>query len=211
MKTSRELMIDQTVTDYIKEMGYDNALPREAGIDKEGNYYFYLDGVITEDPDGNWDYDEYATGDVPYFKLHLNEHGEYEKVEKVCELNSQQSSLVRNDKRYLFGSGGVADLVEKYLPNPKREFEQVSSKFLAMVINEREPFGRFYKQVEGGNYVGVDNSEGEAWTEEFAHFKTLERWLTDGSFSYFSETDFEKYAELDSMSVNDNKIVDLEM
>lgn len=207
MKTSRDLMIEQAVADYIEEMNYDNALPREVGIDKEGNYYFYLSGIINEAPSGNWDYDDYATGDMPYYQLPLNNNGEYDKVQKVCEITSRQASLLSNDKRYLFGSGGVEDLVEKHIPC-KAEYEfdadsqEVSRKFLNMVIEQREPIGMFYTQIENGNYVGVDNLEGEAWTEEFVHFKTLERWMTDGSFSYFSETDMDKYALIDADADN---------
>lgn len=189
-------MVEQAVANYIGEVNYDNALPREVGIDKEGDYYFYLEGIITEDPDGNWDYDEYATGDMPYFKLPLNNNGEYDEIEKLCDITSSQSMILLNNKSYLFGSGGVEDLVEKYTFDA--EYEEVSHEFLKMVIEERDPTGMFYTQVENGNYVGVDNLKGEAWTEEFVHFKTLERWLTDGSFSYFTETDKEKYTELDS-------------
>lgn len=69
-----------------------------------------------------------------------------------------------------------------------------------MVISEREPIGKFYSGNKEAGYVAVDNSEGEAWTEEFVHLKTAQRWLSDSDFEYYTEIDKEKYAELDSES-----------
>lgn len=38
------------------------------------------------------------------------------------------------------------------------------------------PLGCFYLE-DGGKIIGVDNSDGHAWTEEFDDFESCERWL----------------------------------
>lgn len=38
------------------------------------------------------------------------------------------------------------------------------------------PLGRFYLE-DSGKIIGVDNSDGHAWTEEFDDFESCERWL----------------------------------
>ena len=76
------------------------------------------------------------------------------------------------------------------------EIKEVNNNFLNMVISERKPIGKFISKIKGG-YVAVDNSEGEAFTEEFVHLKTALRWLSDVDFEYYTEIDKQKYAELD--------------
>lgn len=39
-----------------------------------------------------------------------------------------------------------------------------------------EPLGRFYLEEEG-KFVGIDNSDGNAWTEEFPDKASCLRWL----------------------------------
>lgn len=39
-----------------------------------------------------------------------------------------------------------------------------------------EPLGLFYLQ-EGDKFVGIDNSDGNAWTEEFSDKESCLRWL----------------------------------
>lgn len=39
-----------------------------------------------------------------------------------------------------------------------------------------EPLGRFYLE-EDGKFVGIDNSDGNAWTEEFPDKASCLRWL----------------------------------
>jgi hypothetical protein len=46
------------------------------------------------------------------------------------------------------------------------------------IVMKRTPTGKFYT-VEGGLYVGIDNSHGEAWTEDFNNFRICVRWLAD--------------------------------
>lgn len=39
-----------------------------------------------------------------------------------------------------------------------------------------EPLGLFFLQ-EGDKFVGIDNSDGNAWTEEFPNKESCLRWL----------------------------------
>ncbi len=44
------------------------------------------------------------------------------------------------------------------------------------VIVTRYPLGRFYT-IEGKTYVGIDNIDGDAWTEGFRSLSSCKRWL----------------------------------
>ena len=45
------------------------------------------------------------------------------------------------------------------------------------IIDTREPLGKFY-MIEGKTIIAVDNSTGDAWTEEFKDFETFILWIT---------------------------------
>lgn len=46
------------------------------------------------------------------------------------------------------------------------------------VIREREPIGLFmFWDRDADLFIGVDNSEGDAWVEEFDSFKRCLEWL----------------------------------
>lgn len=104
----------------------------------------------------------------------------------------------------------VVDLVENCTPGYDREFEEISNRFLSIVISEREPIGKFYSGNKEEGYTAVHNSEGETWTEEFVHLKTAQRGLSDSYFEYNTEIDKEKYVELDGENEN-NKTLDFEI
>ena len=54
--------------------------------------------------------------------------------------------------------------------------KRVSPEYLGKVIDERIPCGRFLTK-ERRNWVAVDNSTGDAWTEEFSRKRQAIRWL----------------------------------
>ena len=57
------------------------------------------------------------------------------------------------------------------------------SPFLAeVVIKTRQPLGLFYVRQEG-TYIGIDNSAGHAWVEEFADLYSCKQWLRNPSMS----------------------------
>lgn len=44
------------------------------------------------------------------------------------------------------------------------------------IVETRVPRGLFYLE-DGDVIVGIDNSTGDAWVEEFSHYKLCENWL----------------------------------
>lgn len=53
---------------------------------------------------------------------------------------------------------------------------EVSSSDADVIIINREPRGLFFVR-EGGAYVGIDNSTGDAWVEEFNSLAACKKWL----------------------------------
>ena len=58
----------------------------------------------------------------------------------------------------------------------KLKIQCVSSEFLGQVIEHRIPSGLFLTK-EGRKWVAVDNTTGDAWTEEFSRKRQAVRWL----------------------------------
>ena len=48
------------------------------------------------------------------------------------------------------------------------------------IIYSRRPFGLFYL-IHDGVYIGIDNSNGHAWTEEFTNLRQCKHWLLNPS------------------------------
>jgi hypothetical protein len=48
------------------------------------------------------------------------------------------------------------------------------------IIYSRRPFGLFYL-IYNGIYVGIDNSTGHAWVEEFINLRQCKKWLLNPS------------------------------
>ena len=65
-------------------------------------------------------------------------------------------------------------------PIALQEITQETAKQLLSSCDEPggryEPLGLFYLQ-EGGKFVGTDNSDGNAWTEEFPDKESCLQWL----------------------------------
>ena len=58
----------------------------------------------------------------------------------------------------------------------KPKIQRVSSEILGRVIEHRTPSGLFLTK-EGHKWVVVDNTTGDAWTEEFSRKRQAVRWL----------------------------------
>ena len=56
------------------------------------------------------------------------------------------------------------------------KIQRVSSGVLGQVIEHRTPCGLFLTK-EGRKWVAVDNTTGDAWTEEFSRKRQAVRWL----------------------------------
>jgi hypothetical protein len=53
---------------------------------------------------------------------------------------------------------------------------KVEPDMLRQVIDTRQPLGLFYALADG-TYTGVDNRDGNAWTEAFPDLRHCKRWL----------------------------------
>ena len=56
------------------------------------------------------------------------------------------------------------------------EVKKVNTGTLNSIIETRQPSGLFYAQ-DNGTYIAVDNSTGDAWTEEFSNHDDCTQWL----------------------------------
>ncbi|MBW8347931.1 hypothetical protein K0H71_00550 [Bacillus sp. IITD106] len=57
--------------------------------------------------------------------------------------------------------------------NPMEISQQESSK----IIDKRNPLGLFYVKENDGTFTGIDNSDGNAWVEEFEKLDVCLAWL----------------------------------
>ncbi|MCL1810515.1 MAG: hypothetical protein FWG42_12230 [Clostridiales bacterium] len=60
----------------------------------------------------------------------------------------------------------------------RAKIRKVSKEQADRIIDTRQPVGLFYSRVNKG-YIGIDNSNGYAWTEEFSSLRKCRRWLSD--------------------------------
>ena len=58
--------------------------------------------------------------------------------------------------------------------------EKIAPSHAECIIHARKPLGLFYLQSDG-IYVGIDNTTGEAWTEEFPNLRQCKRLLLNPS------------------------------
>jgi hypothetical protein len=55
--------------------------------------------------------------------------------------------------------------------------KKIAKEEAAKVIGTRKPLGKFYL-TQGRTIVAIDNTTGDAWTEEFKSFETFYHWIT---------------------------------
>jgi len=60
-----------------------------------------------------------------------------------------------------------------------KDIEKVTLTALQRIIETRQPRGWYYTKEARRCYVGVDNSTGDAWTEEFRSRRQCLCWLRD--------------------------------
>lgn len=66
--------------------------------------------------------------------------------------------------------------------NRVTEIKEITSEQASIVIDTREPLGLYYL-LEDGGYIGIDNSTGDACTEEFPNLHQCKKWLINPSLS----------------------------
>ena len=57
---------------------------------------------------------------------------------------------------------------------------EINSKQFQLLIEKRKPLGKFFLK-ENRIYIGIDNTRGEAFTEEFQSIAALKLWFDGGS------------------------------
>lgn len=70
--------------------------------------------------------------------------------------------------------------------------QQITQSEASEIIRTYEPIGLYYL-LDGDTYVGIDNSTGHAWTEEFDTFEKCKAWLEGDDGSTFKEIQSEVY------------------
>jgi hypothetical protein len=54
--------------------------------------------------------------------------------------------------------------------------KKVTKEMAHEIIEIRKPLGLFYMQ-DGKRYVGIDNSDGDAWCDDFNSLSACKNWL----------------------------------
>lgn len=60
--------------------------------------------------------------------------------------------------------------------------KKIKPFYANVIIKTRQPLGLFYVRQEG-TYIGIDNSAGHAWVEEFSDLSICKQWLRNPSMS----------------------------
>lgn len=60
------------------------------------------------------------------------------------------------------------------------EIKEITLDQARTIVDIRKPFGLFYL-LDDDIYIGIDNSTGDAWTEEFANLHQCKKWLRNPS------------------------------
>jgi len=71
------------------------------------------------------------------------------------------------------------------------DVQKITSDALRQIIDTRQPLGLFYALADGV-YTGVDNRDGNAWTEAFPDLRRCKRWLLNPHLSAGSDGAMEK-------------------
>lgn len=83
----------------------------------------------------------------------------------------QKSSLIKN--KNLINS--IEDLKGNKIDVFNEKYE-VTKDVAHSIVNNFKPLGRFYMK-DNGVYIGIDNSTGDCWVEEFKNKNDCMNWL----------------------------------
>ena len=84
--------------------------------------------------------------------------------------------------------------------------QKVSSEFIGKVINDRKPLGQFYTVNKYNyclKYTAVDNTIGEAWSEDFETFEEVKAFLNS---NVCGETIRQEFKQDKMIEINDDSI-----
>ena len=131
-----------------------DGLNTENGITRSGGKIeFYLDTLAAFSEDGDYRIREIKksleTGNLPLYVTHV--HG----VKSAARFTGREEISTRSKLK------------------PQRITHDQASE----VIESRQPLGLFYYSDKNGVWIGIDNSTGDAWTEEFKKRRKCLAWL----------------------------------
>ena len=92
-----------------------------------------------------------------------------------CGVNQYSASPNKTGEPCIYCGHKGTELMKEIDPN-KDEIIQLTENEALAVIENRTPIGKFYT-AEGKGITGIDNTTGDAWTEEFKDFGSCMRWL----------------------------------
>lgn len=108
-------------------------------------------------------------------------------LEEICrKVAAQRGGEEVTESKKLEGN--------KKLSESKYQIKEVSSDEAGDIINNRKPLGLFL-QKDGNTFVAIDNSTGDAWTEEFKNRRSAEKWLLSADESLKKPTKDKKLSE----------------
>lgn len=58
------------------------------------------------------------------------------------------------------------------------KIKQITKEQAHKIIETRKPIGKFWL-VDGEKFVGIDNTDGDAWTEDFTDVNECIAWLRE--------------------------------
>lgn len=108
----------------------------------------------------------------------------HEEADAAFRLISPRAS--RASGLIAFTKGGTDEPDIKTAPRwcPRKiasEPREISQSGADTIIESRHPHGLFFLR-DGSVYIGIDNRDGDAWTEEFSSKRKCLEWLTDAAY-----------------------------
>lgn len=61
------------------------------------------------------------------------------------------------------------------------DISYIDEERASSIIDTRKPIGKYLYEDEDGIFVAIDNTTGDAWTEEFSTLLEAEQWLYEGA------------------------------
>ena len=121
-------------------------------------------------------------------------------------VSSEQFSSLEECKKWLSTD-------DFYAPSPAG-LVLVSSSAAAEIIENRKPVGQFY-YYERNQWIGIDNSTGDAWTEAFPSYKACVAWFREkeqtycGTITYYGTDEVIGYTDLEKFKAALSETMDI--
>lgn len=100
----------------------------------------------------------------------------------ACGGNQYSASPNREQEACIYCDNKGTELMKDINPENDPDIKKLTKEQVSSILNagfetgKYKPIGRFYTK-EGELYIGIDNSTGDAWTEEFKTKASCFKWL----------------------------------